>query len=212
MIDGLSNSFGDLSPFYPVYGDGGPDADSTISYDGTSGGFGRPSPGEVEAPDEELFSPLLEGGHSSQTERERELEEALARKSTEALHLASTVSHLESVVKAQKEPPLDLDDIEDCSDGSAPPFGVVGIFAEACDAPLKKLATESQRFLHHIASGNEELFVFYSPTLLFMLELLSLLQKPIRCKTCKHWLVGKSYGWRCAPSRSTAIGTCDPLD
>ena len=149
MRDGLSNSF-DVSPFNPDYGDVGPDADYTISYDGTSGGFERPSPGEAEEPDVEIFSPHLEVGQTSQTERERELEEALARKSTEASHLATTVSHLESVVRAQKEPPLDLDDIQDCSDGPASPFGVVGIFEEACDAPLKNIAEENLRFLHHI--------------------------------------------------------------
>ena len=52
MRDGLSNSF-DVSPFNPDYGDGGPDAESTISYDGTSGGFEQPSPsvvGKLESP------------------------------------------------------------------------------------------------------------------------------------------------------------------
>ena len=84
----------------------------------------------MEEPEVALFTPLLEVGQSGQAVRERELEAELARVSTEAVlarteasHLATTVSHLESVVRAQNEPPLDVDDIQDSSDGQAIFFG-----------------------------------------------------------------------------------------
>ena len=196
MTAGLSNLF-HVSPLHPDYGDGGPDAESTISYDGTSGGFEHPSPEEGEEP-VALFTPLLEVGQSGKTARELELEAALARSATEAVqarteasHIATSVSHLEAVMRAQKEPPLDVDDIQDSSDEQAIPFGVLGIFEKASEAPLKQIARENARLHRHIDSGAEEPFEFHRATVVLMFELLTLLQKPIKCLTCNHWVVSE---------------------
>ena len=81
-------------------------------------------------------------------------------------------------MRAQKEPPLDVDDIQDSSDGQTIPFGVSGIFEQACEAPLKQIAKENARLHHHIDSGAEEPFEFHRATLVLMFELLTLFQKP----------------------------------
>ena len=122
---------------------------------------------------------LLEGGQTKKTQRERELEEKVAKRDQELSRMATEVSHLEEVVKAQKEPPLDIDDFQDSSHGVAPPFGEVGIFEEASGAPLAAIEKEALRLRDHISSSSSEHFTIDSPALMATVEILSVLQNPI---------------------------------
>ena len=117
-------------------------------------------------------------------------DQELAKKNQEVARMADEVTHLEEVVKAQDAPPLDVEDFLDGSDGVEAPFGEPSVFAEAPYAVLDAIEKEALRLRVHFSSGTLDLFTIDGPVLIAVVEILSLLQKPIMCNACKCWVTG----------------------